>query len=135
MAASSTLVEVAAFLVTNAFGVIATGKMPSSPDVMTAVYEYPGEADDAGFGVAGTQWEHPRIQVVRRGAAEDYEGPRLWAEKIRQTLATVQAQTLSGTKYLMIRPLGAPFRLKDDADRRVLIACNFAIDKAPSRTA
>lgn len=139
MAASLTVQEVRTFLLGAGIGLTAAkvklGVLPTTPDVMTAVIEYPGPQDDAGFGVAGSQYEHPRFQIVCRSAPDDYLTARLQAEKIRQKLAEVQAIALSGTKYLMVKPLSAPFPLGEDENKRPRIACNYQADKELSPTA
>ncbi|HXG71687.1 MAG TPA: hypothetical protein VNJ04_13855, partial [Gemmatimonadaceae bacterium] len=68
-------------------------------------------------------------------AANDYLAPRLQAEKIRQTLAAVQGQTLSGTKYLFVAVLTSPFPMGEDENKRPRIACNYQVDKELSPTA
>lgn len=138
MAASSTLLELEAWLLAAALGLTSTNltrtEMPNAPDEVTTIYEYPGVGDDPGFGVAGIQFEHPRIQVVCRGKADDYDTPRLQLEKIRQAMTTIQAKTLSGTKWQMVVSLGGPISLGKDNNGRVRLACNFQVDKSPSRT-
>lgn len=139
MPASSTLQELEAFLLAADIGLTSANlsrtKMPNKPDVMTTLYEYQGPPDEAGFGVAGIKTEHPRIQVVCRGEAEDYDTPRLQLERIRQAMATIQAQTLSGTQWEFVTSLGGVVPLADDTGDRPRIACNFQVDKDPSRTA
>jgi hypothetical protein len=108
------------------------GLMPASPDACGVVHEYPGEAPELGFGVDGLQWEHPRLQVVFRGAAGDYAGPRAKAETAFVGLAKVQDKLLSGTRYLLVEPLQSPFLLKRDDRERVHIAFNVSVWKEPS---
>lgn len=138
MAASLTLQEVRTFLLAAGIGLTAAavklGVMPDKPDVMTTLLEYPGPQDDAGFGSAGSRYEHPRMQIVVRGAPDDYQAARLQAEKIRQALAGVQGQTLSGTLYLMVKPLTSPFPMGEDVNKRPRIACNYQVDKELSPT-
>lgn len=87
--------EIAAFLVANGVAVPLTkAKMPGAPDVVATLYEYAGPPDERGFGIAGAKFTHPRLQVVCRGAAEDYATARANAEQIRNLLITVQARAL-----------------------------------------
>jgi hypothetical protein len=128
--------EIAAQLATLGLGTVGTtihlGMMPETPDVCCAVYEYGGPASDLGFGVSGVQHETPGVQVVFRGTAGDYATPRTSAATAHNGLAAVQGTTLSGTKYLTIRPVQSPFLLKRDANDRVYIACNYLANKEPS---
>lgn len=138
MAPSSTLIEFEAWLLAAALGLTSTNltrtAMPDEPDEVTTIYEYPGVADDPGFGAAGIQFEHPRLQVVCRGKPDDYDTPRLQLERIRQGATTIQAKTLSGTNWQMVTSLGGPIPLGKDNKGRVRLACNFQVDKSPSRT-
>jgi len=129
--------EVATYLQdTVSAGTIGTslfkGIMPTTPDVCVAVYEYGGLAPDHGFGTAAISVEYPRIQIVVRGAAQDYDGPRDRAETIYQALAKVANTTLSSTQYLSIDPIQSPFLLRRDANGRVEIVFNCQVIKGLS---
>lgn len=84
--------------------------IPASPAVCGAVYESGGSAPDLGFGVPGIQHEHPTAQIRFRGASGDSDGPRVKAQTAYRLCAQQQAKTLSGTVYLLLRPLQSPFR-------------------------
>jgi hypothetical protein len=129
--------EIATRVATAIGGTVGTnvfkGSMPNDPDACVAVYEYGGRAADHGFGVVTkVQHEHPAVQVLVRGIADDYSTPRTTAETIRNSLAQVQATTLSGVFYLLITPAQSPFLFKRDENERVYIACNYNCDKEPS---
>lgn len=131
-----TLLELATYLADQGLGTVGTdlhmGWMPNEPDVSGAVYEYGGERAEHGFGTPGVKFENPSVQVVFRGAPQDYEGPRAKAETAFLKLAEVQARELSGTRYLIVRPKQSPFEMKRDEAMRVYIACNFDVRKEPS---
>ena len=106
--------------------------MPTKPDAVVVVYEYGGSASEHGFGIAGVKYENPRVQVVCRGAAFDYDGPRAVAQTIHDDLAKVQATTLGSTKYLMMTPMQTPFLMRRDDSDRVHIAFNVIVSKEPA---
>lgn len=110
---------------------IHAGLLPATPDIAMAVYEFGGPSPDLGFGVPGVQYEHPSLQIVCRGVVRDYDGPRDMIQLAYLALATVQAQTLTGTLYLMIRPQQNPFLRERDAKERCVFVCNFSVDKVP----
>ena len=136
---SSTLQEIGALLATAGVGTVGTslflGYMPDQPDACGAIYEYGGERAELGFGVPGVQFENPSVQVVFRAGPQEYAAPRALAETAFRELAEVQATTLSGTRYLIVRPKQSPFEMKRDEAERVYIACNFDIRKEPSAPA
>jgi hypothetical protein len=108
------------------------GTMMDDTDKRIALYETVGFESEPGFSVTGVQWEHPGLQVVTRGQPTDYEGPRAAIETIYADLTEIQAATLSGVSYLMVKARQAPFFLKRDEKQRVYFAVNFMIDKVPS---
>ena len=111
---------------------VTCGSLSASVDTCVTVYETGGAGADLGLGVDGVQFEYPSIQVVCRGAPDDYATPRATAQLIYKGLPKVQAEALTGVYYHLVRPLQCPFLLKRDENRRVLIACNFACTKEPS---
>jgi len=111
---------------------VTCGSLSSTVDVCTAVYETGGAGADLGLGVDGIQYEYPTVQVVCRGAADDYATPRATAQLIYKGLPKVQADSLTGVYYHIIRPLNCPFLMRRDENRRVLIAVNFICTKEPS---
>lgn len=130
------LAEVGAFLQAQGIATLQTdlfrGALPDAPDACGVLYEYSGGPSELGFGVNGVQFETSAVQVVFRGAPDDYDGPRARAEQAYRALATVQARDLSGAAYLLVTPQQAPFLLERDGQRRVLIACNYLCNKRPS---
>lgn len=111
---------------------IFVGTLPADPQVACAVYEYPGQPPRHGFGTPGLQFEYPMVQVVFRGLPHDYDGPATKARTAYRELSKVQGTTLSGTRYLMIRPQQSPFLLRRGDNQEVYIACNYECEKDPS---
>lgn len=110
---------------------IKKGHRPDAPDKVVSLYETGGAGADLGFGTPGIQFEHPGIQVLVRGAADDYEGPRAAIQAIYLDLPKVQGASLSGTAYHTILPVQTPFVLERDEKRRVVFAVNFNVEKEP----
>ena len=79
-----------------------------------ALREYGGAPPEGGFGTVNLVLEHPRLQVVCRGAVDDYVGPRAKAEAIYRYLATRRCVTLSGTFYHGLLPQQTPFPIRRD---------------------
>jgi len=128
--------DIAVFVATTAgLGTVGTdvfkGIMPPTPDVCAAVYEYGGLPPDYALGTAGISQEYPRVQIVVRGAAQDYDGPRDRAETAYQAIAAVANTTVNSVRYQYINPLQAPFFLKRDENDRVYIAFNVEAGKDP----
>lgn len=141
------LEEIAAFLVYKGVGVlpanypsgglipIIVGQMPEQPDACCALQDYGGNPPEQGFGVDGIHYEYPGVQLVFRGAAEDYATPRTNAKTAWGFLTKVIAPgNLPGTttEYLMITAVNSPFQLKRDGAQRVYIAFNIICEKVPS---
>jgi hypothetical protein len=136
----SVLAELGAFLVTQGLGVLDStlflGTLP--PDqtegtVIVALREYPGLEGVMGFGSAGIKEETPGIQVIVRGDPNSYAPVRAKAELVYRALATVEAQSLSGTFYHSIHPRQPPSDiLGKDENQRVRISFNVLAEKEPS---
>jgi len=130
----SVLTEVKALLDSlGTLGTISIGFMPASPDVFGTLYEYGGQAGERGFGVVGLKYQKPACQLVFRGIAYDYAGPRAKAAIALATLAAVQPGALSGVQYLQIDPQQEPFPVQAmDENHRHRIGFNFYATKEPS---
>lgn len=129
----ATLDDIATFIASAATLTVGTnlfkGQMPMSPDACTAIHEYAGLPPDHVFGTTAIATEYPRVQIVCRGAVNDYQTPRATAETIYRALAAVTNQTLTSTRYQLFRPLQAPFLIGKDAVGRLLVGFNCQIMK------
>jgi hypothetical protein len=108
------------------------GTLPATPDACMAIKEYPGSPPDFVFGDNNISVEYPRVQVLARGAQDDYATARSQAELAYKALGAAVAQSISGTRYLAFRPLTAPFDLGRDANNRPIIGFNLLIEKGRS---
>jgi hypothetical protein len=96
-----------------------------------------GLETETGFGVLGSQFEWPALQVVFRGVPNDVDGPRDKAQLAHDDLAKVEAVTLtasgvSSAFYHFIHPQQPPFPLKKDEQGRRYYAVNVLVKKEPS---
>ena len=117
------------YLQTNTIGTLGTNiflsKMPASPDYCITLYEYEGMAPKESFGGNPYDVDMPRIQVVVRGARDDYPTARDAVNTIRGLLADITDVTISSTKVLRVASLGAFIPLGLDDKDRPRIAANF----------
>jgi len=118
------------------FGTLTIGNMPATPDAVGTLYEYGGQAPERQFGMIGIKYEKPAVQVVFRGIANDYKGPRDKAERAFTQLAGILPGPLGATvttEYLEVTPIQSPFPLgEQDNNNRFRIAVNFYVTKVPS---
>lgn len=118
--------EIGAYLATKSIGTVGTdiflGLMPDQPDNCIALFEYAGSPPDLHW--AG---EYPGLQVRVRN--KSYAAGRAKIGEIVKELHGLHEQTLSGTRYLLIRARGSPEVLKRDGNNRVELFINFEIIK------
>jgi hypothetical protein len=101
------------------------GKMPATPDYCVTLYEYEGMAPMESFGGNPYDINMPRIQIVVRGARDDYPTARNGARTIKDLLADLTDVTISSTKVLRVASLGSTIPLGLDDKDRPRIAANF----------
>ena len=120
------LEELGTYLAAQGVGTVGTdifyGLLPDSPTPATAVLEYPGREGDYIQERAKVAIEYPRIQVRARAAT--YAAGRALIELSYQALDAIINATLSGTRYLAVRPIQAPFLLERDANLALVFAFN-----------
>ena len=110
------------------------GFMPDTPDIAVAIYETGGlEPERAMTSAAGqVVVERPRVQVVARAQAYDYQVARTRIHNAFVLLEGMAARSINGTAYKYGSAVQSPFPMGRDSDGRVLICCNFDIVKALS---
>ena len=122
----------------TAEGLVATGytvlrgKMPATPDKVIVLREGGGAGLERFMGSASI--EQPALQVLVRGAAFDYDGPRQVIERIYQAAQGWGAFAVSGVRYLGLTALQAPNKLREDENERVEFVVNFFVQKELSPT-
>lgn len=106
------------------------GLLPDKPDHAVCIYEYRGFDPDETMGGNGVPvLENVRIQVVVRDTDANYATAKTKAMNIWKNLSQVQDTTLSGTRYLHIRPMSSPYLLDRDEEMRGKIICNYLVVK------
>lgn len=105
-----------------------TGYLPPSPHLAIALYETGGTGMERFFG-GSAPVDRAGLQVVVRGAPQDYATPRRQMEKLYQGLSDWTAFTQSGVRYLNFVPLQSPFVFNRDETERVVFAVNFLVWK------
>ena len=98
------------------------GLMPDQPDDCVALFEYAGSPPDLHWN-----GEYPGLQVRVRN--KSYAAARTKIGEAMTTLHGLHEQTLSGTRYLLIKARGSPEVLKRDNNNRVELFVNFEIIK------
>ena len=98
------------------------GLMPDRPDNCIALFEYAGSPPDLHWN-----GEYPGLQVRVRN--KSYAAARTKIGEVMEKLHGLHEQTLSGTRYLLIKARGSPEVLKRDNNNRVELFVNFEIMK------
>ena len=118
--------EIGAYLATKSIGTVGTdiflGLMPDQPDNCIALFEYAGSPPDLHW-----EGEYPGLQVRVRN--KSYAAARTKIGEVAKKLHGLHEQTLSGTRYLLIKARGSPEVLKRDNNNRVELFVNFEIIK------
>ena len=118
--------EIGAYLATKSIGTVGTdiflGLMPDQPDNCIALFEYAGSPPDLHWN-----GEYPGLQVRVRN--KSYAAARTKIGEAMTALHGLHEQTLSGTRYLLIKARGGPEVLKRDNSNRVELFVNFEIIK------
>lgn len=126
--------EIANYLQTAGLGEVDQdlfkGVRPDDPAICTTLAERPS-MPPIGTQENAIRLERPRIQVVCRGGADDYLGPRSQAELIYRSLALIRGMTLGTAQYIAVIP-SPPFLVGRDANARYLICVNAEVTKTPS---
>lgn len=135
------LEDIASHLVSAGLGLVSSdpgqnlwaGKMPTTPHIVTVIYEYSGRPGHHGFGVPGLKYEEPGVQIQTRGAPGVYAEPRNRLESILKKLYLIQGTTISSTKYLMVRPaVGITQFGPPDGQGRLIFTASVLVEKEVS---
>jgi hypothetical protein len=108
-----------------------TTEMPDHPDACVALFETGGRDPDPGFGASAVRIERPAVQILARGAPDDYNGPRAKAQAAWDAMLKIEGEALSGVQYWLVQALQSPFHVTTDENDRLLFSSNFLIEKEP----
>mgnify|MGYP001334878852 FL=1 len=118
--------DIGTYLQAQGVGTVETdiflGLMPDQPDNCIALFEYAGSPPDLHWN-----GEYPGLQVRVRN--KSYAAARTKIGEAMTALHGLHEQTLSGTRYLLIKARGSPEVLKRDNNNRVELFVNFEIIK------
>lgn len=78
------------------------GIMPDTPDLCVALYEYAGAAPLEVMRDDSATLEQPSVQVMTRGARNDYPAARELMVNVRDTLCSITDETISGVRFLRV---------------------------------
>ena len=120
------LSDIGIFLQSQGIGTLGAnlflGLMPDQPDNCIALFEYAGSPPDLHW-----DGEYPGLQVRVRN--KSYAAARTKIGEAMTALHGLHEQTLSGTRYLLIKARGSPEVLKRDNNNRIEVFVNFEIIK------
>jgi hypothetical protein len=120
------LSEIGNYLQTQGKGTLGTdiflGLLPDQPDDCIALFEYAGSPPDLHWN-----GEYPGLQARVRNTS--YAAARTKIGDVVDELHGLCEQTLSGTRYLLIKAKGSPEILKRDSNNRIELFVNFEIMK------
>jgi hypothetical protein len=111
---------------------VTAGRLAAFPDRQIGVIESGGLPSThtmaSGPGLAVMEW--PRVQILSRAAT--YQAAVQIAQNVHGLLDGLRERTINGTRYHWSEAVQQPFMLEEDANNRVVIACNYQIAKAHS---
>jgi hypothetical protein len=134
--------DIASFLAASStkFSVGSTGNIgkavaldtTQTPVTFIALYEQSGAANSYIFSTstgADVAVERPNLQVLSRSTS--YQTARNNAQTVYTVLDGISRNlpTSTGTRYLSIEAIQAPFQAGYDANRRNLVSVNFNVEK------
>ena len=120
------LSDIGNYLQVQGIGTLGTniflGMVPDKPDNCIVLFEYAGSPPDLHWN-----GEYPGLQVRVRN--KSYTAARTKIGEVMAALHGLHEQTLSGTRYLLIKARSSPEILKRDNNNRVELFVNFEIMK------
>jgi hypothetical protein len=94
------------------------GLMPATPDLCVALYEYAGAAPLEVMRDNSETLERPSVQVLVRGARNDYPTARNLMASVRDTLTAITDETISGVRFLRVNQISSINALGTDENDR-----------------
>ena len=111
---------------------VTAGRLPAVPDRALGVIETGGlpssHAMAGAPGLAHLEW--PTTQILSR--APTYQAAAQMAANAHHLLDGFRPRTINGTAYAWGQAMQQPFMLEEDANGRVIFACNYLVAKARS---
>ena len=107
------------------------GMMPNSPDLCAVVFERVGNTPIEHLRDGGISVERLRIQVLVRGARDDYATPRDLSLQIKGVLQSVVDQSLSGVSVLRIQSDAWIGPMASESDDRPMFSAQYRATYQP----
>lgn len=105
------------------------GRLMTSPDAQVAVIDTPGQTPNPKYLL-----DFPTIQVMVRGAVDDYSGAWSKALAIKNKLLGTDPIVFTESRWDGVTMLGDVMFLRYDDNSRPLISLNFRIIREPVTT-
>ena len=105
-------------------------RSPDTPDACVTIYESGTGYPIYTHGTTGAALSVTNVQVMSRGAREDYETARTKITTVTTALEAVKETTASGIRLLRIEQLGRPVPLGYDDSDRPTIAMTYSVTHA-----
>ncbi len=108
------------------------GSLPDTPDTCIILAEIIGDepVETMGRSLGSINIERPTIQILSRGAKNDYLTARTNAETVYRKVHNIVETDLSGTRYHLVEALQPPYNIDRDDNGRWLIGFNCNVWKA-----
>lgn len=99
------------------------GRLPESPDLAAAIFDYTGTQPDFTMGSTWIDW--PQYELVVRGPRNGYAEAHTLMDLIRGLLNDAPAGNYSGLTVLRIELVDTPASLPPDANDRPILSTRF----------
>lgn len=100
-------------------------KMPETPDLCVAVFEYEGLPPIENFGTTGFSISRPSVQIMCRAGRDNYVTARDLAETLRVLVSAISNTTLTSVGILRISSMGSIMPIGVDELERPIIVFNM----------
>lgn len=101
------------------------GGLPDEPDAVASVWTYDDDGPIFNHETpTGPAYEQPLVQVLVRGDRTG-EVAALARSYAMWRLLNIANQTINGTRYQRVRPLGSPRQIQIDENDRPVYACDY----------
>jgi hypothetical protein len=118
-------------LVAAGVGTFATdlfvGKLPRTPDACVSVMQTGGKDSNPKWLL-----DYPSMQVMVRGAKNDYQGAYAKAVAVKDALIGYPSQDVNGDRWVQVNQLGDLMSLGFDEEDRAMFSLNWSLIIEPA---
>lgn len=109
---------------------VKVGPLPTTPNAVVAIVDAPGQSPNPKWLL-----DYPAIQVVVRGATDDYPGAYAKAKAIKDGLLGIDSfTTTAGNRWVSVTMMGEINYLGPDDNSRPQFSLNFRLIIEPVST-